>query len=510
LTATLPSEWQRCPPIQSPDNTACWLAEPAAWALAIGPGERLVPAAVAQVPLVAAAPQIEIGPDLWGQALLCWRCPPAAPPALAWLTAVGRWIGAALAHHACAAELQRTQNEIATLKATLDVRNTRWSALHNTVVLLTQQLDDEHVLEEIVRRSIQLLEADRGALVERHPSADGLLITMAFWRDGRPDVAHGKRIAVGEGLSGRVFQAGQPMMVANYSRWPEQVAGVDGAAMGAAAAVPLFGRQGIIGVLGVASTAEDKRFTEDDVQILTLFAHQAAAVLEHTYARRQAEALILSQERGRLARDLHDGLLQDLASLLMRADLCQELAEVESGSLHENLEILSMELQRSIRNARAIIHALWEPELEGRSLEDALGFLAARFEAQTHVRVDYSCRGEAGAEGGWLLSKQCKWALLRLTQEALNNIRQHAAATKVSIELERRRDGEMRLSVRDDGRGFEPAAVRQASDDSQPRHFGLWFMRERIEACGGSFGVEAAPGRGTTIWAVLPSAEGAS
>jgi signal transduction histidine kinase len=68
----------------------------------------------------------------------------------------------------------------------------------------------------------------------------------------------------------------------------------------------------------------------------------------------------------------------------------------------------------------------------------------------------------------------------------------------------------MRLSVRDDGRGFEPAAVRQASDDSQPRHFGLWFMRERIEACGGSFGVEAAPGRGTTIWAVLPSAEGAS
>ena len=372
-------------------------------------------------------------------------------------------------------------------------------------MLLTQQLYSEHVLEEIVRHSIYLLEADRGALLERHPSADGLLVTVALRRDGRPDVAHGRRVAPGEGLSGRVLQTGQPQVVAEYARWPGRTTGVDEDATRAAAAVPLFGRQGVIGVLAVASMTEGKHFAADDVQILTLFAQQAAAVLEHIYGRRQAEALILSEERARLARDLHDGLLQDLASLLMRADLCQELAGAESGPLHENLEILSTELQRSIRSARVIIHALWEPDLEGRSLEDALRALAARFEAQTHVRVDYLCLG-----GEWQLSKQCKRALLPLVQEALNNVRQHAAATEVRIKLERRSDGGLRLSVRDDGRGFEPAAVWQASDNDPLRHFGLRSMRERIEGCGGSFGMEAAPGHGTTIWAVLPSAGGAS
>ena len=112
--------------------------------------------------------------------------------------------------------------------------------------------------------------------------------------------------------------------------------------------------------------------------------------------------------------------------------------------------------------------------------------------------------------GEWQLSKQCKRALLPLVQEALNNVRQHAAATEVRIKLERRSDGGLRLSVQDDGRGFEPATTWQASDNDPPRHFGLRSMRERIEGCGGSFGVEAAPDRGTMIWAVLPSAGGAS
>jgi signal transduction histidine kinase len=501
-SAILPRRWQDDLAAQELAGGARWLPDPHAWALQVQPQTRLTPAVAAFVPLISGAvggapPQVRI----LGRALLCWRDPPAAPPALAWLTVLGHWIGAALARHACAAELQRTQNEIATLKATLDVRNARWSALYNTAVLLMQQLYDEHVLEEIVRRSIQLLEADRGALLERDPAGAGLRITIAFWRDGRPDIALDRRIAAGEGLSGRVFQAGQPMMVANYSRWPEQVADVDGAALRAAAAAPLFGRQGVIGVLTVASTAEGKRFTEDDVQILTLFAQQAAAVLEHTHARRQAEALLLSEERARLARELHDGLVQDVAALLLRADLCWELADDGNLPLRDALETLATGLQRSIRGARAAIHALHPPALEDHSLEDALRLLLTRFEVEAHPEIQFCVVGG----GRWQLQEQHKAGLLRLAREALHNVGKHAAATEIAVELTHLDGGEVRLSVRDNGCGFDPAAILTHGQESP---FGLTSLREQVAALGGRFGVESAPGHGTTVWATLPVAGG--
>jgi signal transduction histidine kinase len=399
-SATWTRQWQADLAAQELARGARWLPDPHAWALQIEPQTRLTPAVAALVPLVAGA--VDGAPPrarLLGRTLLCWRDPPAVPPALAWLTAVGCWIGAALAHYVWAAELRRCQDEIAALKATLDVRNARWSALYNTAVLITQQMHSEHVLEEIVRRSIHLLEADRGALLERHPSSADLLVTVACWRDGRADVLRGRRVAPGEGLTGRVFQSGQPKVLDQYAQWPERITNIDETPFRAAMAVPLFGRQGVIGVLSVASTAADKRFTEDDVQILTLFAQQAAAVLEHAYSRRQTEALILSEERARLARELHDGLAQDLASLLLRADLCQALANDGNLPLRDALEALATGLQRSIRGARATIHALHQPELEGYSLEEALRILLTRFEIEAHLEIQFCVWG--GVDGNF-------------------------------------------------------------------------------------------------------------
>jgi signal transduction histidine kinase len=95
--------------------------------------------------------------------------------------------------------------------------------------------------------------------------------------------------------------------------------------------------------------------------------------------------------------------------------------------------------------------------------------------------------------------------LLRLTSEALRNVCKHAAATEIAVELTHLGGGEVRLAVRDNGCGFDPAAVLGHDEEA---HFGLTSLREQMTALGGRFGVESAPGRGTTIWATLPVAGG--
>ena len=90
-------------------------------------------------------------------------------------------------------------------------------------------------------------------------------------------------------------------------------------------------------------------------------------------------------------------------------------------------------------------------------------------------------------------------ALFRIAQEAVLNARKHARAQTLAIELAREADGdELRLEIRDDGRGFDPRAPVRG-------RFGLFTMRERAEACGGRLEIDSAPGRGTRLCAVVPA-----
>ncbi len=95
--------------------------------------------------------------------------------------------------------------------------------------------------------------------------------------------------------------------------------------------------------------------------------------------------------------------------------------------------------------------------------------------------------------------------MLRLAREALHNVCKHAAATEVAVELAYLEGGEIRLAVRDNGRGFDPDMVLRCD---QELHFGLRSLQKQMAALGGRFGVESAPGRGTTIWATLSAGGG--
>ena len=184
---------------------------------------------------------------------------------------------------------------------------------------------------------------------------------------------------------------------------------------------------------------------------------------------------------------------------MLRADACQALLGEGDEALHGQLETISVGLQRAIRDARATIFALRPAEEEDCGLEDGLRAEAVRFEGQTGVPVDFSMIGADCQQ----LSHEHELALLRLAQEALVNIRKHAQAKRVQVQLTWLGTEQVQLCVSDDGQGFDPSSSAGAPGVAG-QHLGLALMRERVEALGGTLSVESGAGEGTTVCAVLP------
>jgi signal transduction histidine kinase len=410
---------------------------------------------------------------------------------VALMHAVGRQLGVAADH-------LRTHMQ---MESALRERNARWSALYETGVALAGRTDSERLLDEIVQRSVELLAGIGGLLALSEDASDALVVVVSYRRDGMPWNVQGRRVVSGRGVLGTVWATRQPLIVDNYAEWPGREADLAANTL-TIAAVPLLARDRLLGVLSVSDQAGRRRFTEDDVQTLTLFAQQTAAVLTARQNRRQAEALALHSERARLARDLHDGLAQDLASLLLRADLCQALRPDEGAALQVHLEAISTGLQRCIRDARSTILALRPADLQACSLEDGLRAQGSQFEDQTHIPVRLTLAGDECSS----LSSDQQIALLRCTQEALRNVRTHAQATQVELALVERSPSQVVLRIADNGVGFDPAGVSRPAD-AAGQHVGLLSMRERIESLGGTVVLRSAPGRGTVIEATLPPAQ---
>ena len=194
-------------------------------------------------------------------------------------------------------------------------------------------------------------------------------------------------------------------------------------------------------------------------------------------------------ERARLARDLHDelGALLTTAKLdaaRMRPKLQQALPELAPRLAH-----LVETLNSGIALKRRIIEDLRPSSLSNLGLLPALEILCKEFGDRLDARMQVQLRPVALQPSGQLTA-------FRLVQEALTNVAKYAQATQVTVQLEVSQ-GQARLSVADDGQGFDPAQVGLS-------HHGLLGMRYRVEAEGGRLVVQASPGQGTRIEAWLP------
>lgn len=218
------------------------------------------------------------------------------------------------------------------------------------------------------------------------------------------------------------------------------------------------------------------------------------------HERRRAAIQIVQagdQERTKLAADLHDGPVQQVAMLSYTVHLARmQLAKGNLGRADEMLGELQRDLEGQVRELRQIMTALRPPVLERQGLAAALQQHVEQFRSEHKIAADLIVERPSDD-----LASEVETVLYRITQEALSNIRKHARANHAWVTMDATDDGRVRVRVRDNGVGFDPAQAGRLAEEG---HFGLTGMRERVTFVGGRFDVRSTPGQGTTVEVAIP------
>jgi signal transduction histidine kinase len=287
--------------------------------------------------------------------------------------------------------------------------------------------------------------------------------------------------------AGAVFSRGEPLIYGNLQDLPYPQSPLRASGFGPGLLVPLGAAQTVRGVLVLAKKPGRIPFTQADLRMLTAFAGQAAIALELAEARKDAERLGLLEDRDRIAKDLHDVVIQRLFAVAMT--LMSTVRLVERPEASGRLQHAINELDETIRQIRSTIFALQA------SGHDAAPGLRAQI-----VDLVEGARGHLGFMPGLRMegsldnqvSTEIAEQLLAVLREALSNVVRHAKATKADVSVEAA-DERLMLVVRDNGVGLPPDGRRS----------GLRNLAERAELLGGSFEIAAGQEGGTRLcWSV--------
>ncbi len=197
-------------------------------------------------------------------------------------------------------------------------------------------------------------------------------------------------------------------------------------------------------------------------------------------------------ERNRIAREIHDNLAQDILGISVQLELVARLMPAAAETAKGHLDRARMLVRNSMTEARRYVWDLRSQELQKKDLPAALRDASKRLTAQSDIETVVEVAGLTRP-----LPVEVETNLLRIGQEAINNAVKHARANRIEVGLNFDTRN-VRLSVRDNGRGFDPG--EQIADG----HFGLLGMRERAEQIGGVLSIDSAPERGTQIAVEVP------
>ena len=230
----------------------------------------------------------------------------------------------------------------------------------------------------------------------------------------------------------------------------------------------------------------------EEVELLDALASHLASALEGLRAAALEREAAVGEERALLARELHDSIAQSLAFLKIQAQLLRQAVNREQpAKVQATLDELDTGLRESINDVRELL-VHFRTRTNTEDIEAALQETLQKFQHQTGLPTRLEVRGQ-----GLPLPADVQVQVLHVMQEALSNVRKHASgATHVSLEVHKGQ--EWRLTVRDNGSGFDPGLSRGES------HVGMKIMRERAERIGARVDVVSAPGQGTAMTLTLP------
>ena len=223
-------------------------------------------------------------------------------------------------------------------------------------------------------------------------------------------------------------------------------------------------------------------------------AQRAAAASLQSLTRRLVQ--VEEAERRRIAGELHDRVGQNLSALNINLDIVLgALGAAAPQDLRLRLRDSLGLVDGTLQTIEDVMADLRPPLLEEYGLGAALGWYGEEFAKRTNIAVEFE---DLARERNRRLRREAAVALFRIAQEALTNVARHANAKRVWLRLEADA-GEMLLTIRDEGSGFDPAAAQ-----ARASRLGMTTMQERVVAAGGSLELESAQGKGTTLRARVP------
>jgi signal transduction histidine kinase len=355
-----------------------------------------------------------------------------------------------------------------------------------TAVLAGAAVDETLAL--IVARARELAGATMAWCVL--PAEDGDLRVAAADGPGTEPL-HGMRVPMDGSISGRVIRDAARVVVDNALE-DDRVYGplAESAGMGPTMFIPLIARGEAFGTLSIADPVGAEPFAESQVVLVETFAAQASVAVEIGEAQQQLQRLTLMEDRERIAKELHDGVIQSLFAVGMGLQGTAMLAGDED--LSRRIEGGVDELDRVIKDLRNYIFELRPGILAGGRLDVALRQLADELAQRTSVVTVADVDARAAAA----LAPNAT-EVVQIAREALSNVGRHAAAATMRLSLLMEGDAPV-LTVDDDGTGFD-------QDDPPEPGQGLRNMRQRAEALGATIEISSKPGEGTTVRIVFPA-----
>lgn len=203
------------------------------------------------------------------------------------------------------------------------------------------------------------------------------------------------------------------------------------------------------------------------------------------------------EERQRVARDIHDGPAQLMSNVVLKAEICERMIDVDLEKARQELQSLKKIVRDSLQDVRKIIYNLRPMSLDDLGLVPTLQRYIMTFQEDTGISVSFKTKGTCED-----IKPLISLTVFRIVQESVNNIRKHAEANSVIINMEFL-ERELRLYIFDDGKGFDTEKLKVQSDDISSG-FGLFSMRERIDLLGGEMKISSEPGKGTRLNIIIP------
>jgi len=426
---------------------------------------------------LVSTPLVSKGRALGALSLGSRRRDPVRPEDLELLTAIGQQIGMAV--------------ENANLFQEADYWAKELAMLHQVSVFLSSTLEPEEVHDHITEQSAKLL---------------GCQSTLLFRWDGKQRQAIG---ASAYGMNGTPVSDQQLLldecplleeMLADRRSTPIVDARVDPRIpeswqreMGARGllCVPVWGSEEPLALLFMIERKGPRNWRPPEIELVESFVNRAAIALENAYLHKRLEWAAALEERQRIAAEMHDGLAQTLSYLTLRSYQATELIEeghidaalAEHANIQDAISQATTEVRRSIAS-------LQESPPPRRPFQEWL----AEIVREAGKAGDAQIVLEFQVDDPFFLPPDHLEQVVRVLQEALVNANHHAEADQVSVHLERQ-DGEISLSVEDNGRGFDPDLT--PSDGRE--HFGLSIMRARAARIGGQIEIESTLGEGTRL-----------